>query len=195
MKNTAMQHAIAKAHTKAEEHKKGDTLSLPHNKRASDADAAQKPAAANMPEADKVLQQAAQALHDGVNNVTNIDADIPRIVVRQGLRGELYVFFVDSEDRAAGTIELFDVAAGKAEKEVVKVEFYKQATRPVDGPEKDKAIKAVTKTFNVSRVISRSRLVKEGSLGRDDEGKANTVDVDAFKQRLIEAVTKAILAA
>jgi hypothetical protein len=191
-----MQHAIATAHKNAEQ-KKGDTLSLPHNKRATDADATQKPANDAMPQAaEKALQQAAQALHDGVSNVSSIDADIPRIVVRQDVRGKQYVFFVDSEDRAAGTIEMFDVSTGKAEKETVKVEFYKQATKPVENvKEKDKAVEAVIKTFGVSRVIVRARLVKEGSLQQDEEGKANTVDVAAWKQRLIAAVTKAIMEA
>jgi hypothetical protein len=187
--NKPANYAVATAHKNAEQKK---PVSLDHNKRAED-----KAADKAMPEAaEKALQVAAQALHDGVSNVSSIDADIPRIVVRQDVRGKQYVFFVDSEDRAAGTIEMFDVSTGKAEKETVKVEFYKQATKPVENvKEKDKAVEAVIKTFGVQRVIVRARLVKEGSLQQDDEGKSNNVDVDAFKKRLIAAVTKAIMEA
>lgn len=193
MKNQAMQHAIAKAHTKAEENKKGDTLTLTHNKRASDADAAQKPAAANVPEADKVLTSAVQALHDSASNVSSIDADIPRIVIREGLRGEKLVFFVDTET-PQGTIEMFDAGSGKAEKEVVKVLFYKQATGPIkDAKERDKVVAAAVKAFNFPRVILRERLVKENSkIQQDDSGKAEKVDLDSYKEKLIQAIVKAI---
>lgn len=193
MKNQAMQHAIVSAHKKAAEHKKGDTLSLPHNKRSSDADA-QKSAEQAMPQvAEKALAEAAQALHDSASNVSSIDADIPRIVIREGLRGEKLVFFVDTET-PQGTIEMFDVASGKAEKEVVKVLFYKQATGPIkDAKERDKVVAAAVKAFNFPRVILRERLVKENSkIQQDDSGKAEKVDLDSYKEKLIQAIVKAI---
>lgn len=188
MKNQAMQHAIAKAHKTAEEK---NPVSLDHNKRESDRQPAEVKHVQEV--ADKALQVAAQALHDGVNNVSSISPETPRIVVRKGLRGELYAFFVDSEDRQAGKIELLDVSAKKTEKELVDVSFYKQATKPVEtDDEKDTVVKAVSKALNVPRVITRARLVKEGSLGRDDEGKTSTIDIEAFKDKLINALVKAI---
>lgn len=194
--NYAVADAVRKAHAKVEDKQKGDTLSLPHNKRASDADVAQKPANDAMPQvAEKALQVAVQALHDGANNVTHIDPETPRVVIRSDARSKLYAFFVDSENRTAGTLDMIDLSSGNAEKEVVNVSFYKQATMPVADDARDKAVAKLTKLLNVPRLIVRSRLVKEGSLNRDDEGKSNTVDIEAFKKRLIASITKAILEA
>lgn len=175
--------------------KKKDTLSLNYNKRSTDAP--KQDEEKKVPEAaDAVLTAAVQALHDGApapSNVEQMDADIPRIVVREGLRGEKLVFFVDSET-PDGTIEMYDTSSGKAEKEVVKVLFYKQATGPIkDIKEKDKVVSAVVKAFNFPRVILRERLVKETSrIQQDDSGKAATVDLNSYKEKLIAAITKAI---
>ena len=208
MKNAA--HPAANETKKVHTVAKG-TLSLAaqHNKRSTDKDALQKEAEQMPQAAEQALAAAAQALHDqetgkgevGVdlasktpaNNVEQMDADIPRIVVREGLRGEKLVFFVDSET-PQGTIEMYDTASPKAEKEVVKVLFYKQATGPIkDVKEKDKVVSAVVKAFNFPRIILRERLVKENSkIQQDDNGKANTVDLNDYKEKLIAAITKAI---
>lgn len=196
MKNQAMQHAIATAHKKAEE-KKTDTLSLPHNKRATDADA-QKPANDAMPQAaEKALQVAAQALHDGATStVTQIKpssagkpvelGDVPAIVPRIDLLQNRVLFLVKTENIETGEISYFNVKDGTIN--VAPVEYYR-STKPV---EEDDVISKMVNQFmsktGSKNVILRKRLIKNHMLERDSEGKVDAKGLDALQASLLKAV-------
>lgn len=125
------------------------------------------------------------------SNVTPIDKNqMVAIVPRVGILGEQLAFLPNTVNYDAGTIEYWNMKKGQ-KPQVAPLEFYK-VSKPVD----DKTVSAhisgaFAKEFGHQHILSRERLVKR-TVQRDNEGNANTVDVEAYKERLIASITKAI---
>lgn len=139
----------------------------------------------------------AQALHNA--NVAEIikasEAPVhsPMLVCRKTLLNERIVFIAESQDREANTIQFWAGKKGDKTLTTAPLEFYR-STKPVGSEEDVKAlVQAYSTTFKVSSVIVRQRLVKESSLKQDEAGNTNAVNVDEFKQKLIAALTKAVM--
>ena len=124
-------------------------------------------------------------------NVTPIDKNqMVAIVPRVGILGEQLAFLPNTVNYEAGTIEYWNMKKGQ-KPQVAPLEFYK-VSKPVD----DKTVSAhisgaFAKEFGHQHILSRERLVKR-TVQRDNEGNANTVDIENFKSRLKAAIIKAI---
>ena len=137
----------------------------------------------------------ANALHAA--NIQQIEKESkpdPMIVLRRDLLNNKYIFLVDSHNRSTNTISFLDGKKGSKPVEA-PIQFYHN-TLPIESEDERKAlVNFYTKETGAKTVHLRQRLVKSSVLERDEDGKGNTVDVDAYKQKLIAAITKAILEA
>lgn len=119
-------------------------------------------------------------------------ANAPAIVPRRDLLGNRILFLADTQNREAGTIQYWDGKKG-SKAGTAPLEFYK-STKPIESEEDvKKLVQDFSKEFGQKEVILRQRLIKESVLARDSEGKADKTDVDAYKIKLVAAITKAIM--
>lgn len=144
-----------------------------------------------------VNTQMAAALHnanvDSIIKTSEAPLHSPMLVCRKTLLNERIVFIAETQDREANTIQFWAGKKGDKTLTTAPLEFYK-STKPIDSEEDVKALVQVySTTFKVSSVIVRQRLVKESSIKRDEAGNTSTVNVDEYKQKLIVAITKAIM--
>lgn len=73
---------------------------------------------------------------------------------------------------------------------------YYHVSKPLTDPAVvTKITEQFAKHFKHAQLVVRQRLVKDNFLKRDEQGKVNQMDLDAFKLKLIEQVTLAIMAA
>jgi len=119
--------------------------------------------------------------------------DSPALVCRVDLLGAKIVFLANSQDRTAGTIKFWGGKKGDKTLVTAPIDFYK-STRVIENEESvKKLVQDFSTTFGHKTVILRQRLVKSSVLDRDEGGNTNSVNVDEYKQKLIAAITKAIL--
>jgi len=143
--------------------------------------------------------QMAAALHganiESIVKASEAPLHSPMLVCRRTLLNEKIVFIAESQDRLKNTIDFWSGKKGDKTLTTAPLEFYK-STKPLETDEDVKAlVQSYSTTFKVSSVILRQRLVKESSIKQDDAGNTNTVNVDDFKQKLIAALTKAVMEA
>lgn len=140
------------------------------------------------------MQAAIKAASDKqqASNVQNIkDSTLVSIVPRLSVLGEPLVFLPASVDYDANTIDFWDGKKG-SKLRTAPIEFYR-ISKPYENQEDSGKLSGMfAKEFGHSLVHARQRLVKNGKLQRDNEGKANAIDIEDYKKRLLAAITKAI---
>lgn len=133
----------------------------------------------------------AQANNTQANNANVMGAHVVSIIPRTDLLGHNVLFLADTHNREAGTIQYWDGKKGNKPQQA-PVEFYK-STKPIKGEEDAKKLmQDFSQEFGVKEFIPRQRLVKESALPRSAEGSISADDIEAYKTRLIAAITKAI---
>jgi hypothetical protein len=116
----------------------------------------------------------------------------PAIVPRKDLLGNHILFLADEQDTEAGTIKYWDGKKG-SKPSTAPIEFYR-STKPMDNEQDvQKLVQGYSKETNQKEFLLRKRLIKETVLNRDVQGKSEKTDIDAYKQKLIAALTKAIM--
>lgn len=116
-------------------------------------------------------------------------AKMRSIVVRKDRLGNFVVFDVDTHKKTEAG-EFISAWDGKHITEA-PIDYYKVATKPVTEEEGKKVSAEYAKAFKLTHINVRMRLEKN-RIERDAAGQANTVDVNAFLDQLLSAVTKAI---
>ena len=141
-------------------------------------------------EANKAMEQQAPAK----KVAQPIVGTAPAIVPRKDLLNNNILFLADTQNRDDNSIQYWDGKKG-SQPTSVSLAFYK-STKPIESEEEvKKLVQDFSKQFGKKEVILRQRLIKESVLNRDADGKAEKTDVDAYKQKLIAAITKAIMEA
>lgn len=126
------------------------------------------------------------------NNVqaNNVNA-LPAVIARTDLLGHNVLFLADTHNRENDTIQYWDGKKGSKPTQA-PIAFY-HSTKPVQKAEDaTKLVQDFSKETGAKEVIVRQRLVKESSLRRTPEGGVAPDDLNAYKERLIAAITKAI---
>jgi hypothetical protein len=119
---------------------------------------------------------------------TNV-TDLPLLIVREDLLGHYAVFLANTLDREKDQLSYWDLKKGS--KPIAVSTAYYRSTKPV----KDKAIVAkiveqYSKEFGAKSVVLRERLIKEGSMPRDEVGGVNSESIEDFKARFRAAIDK-----
>jgi len=111
------------------------------------------------------------------------------VVVRKDILGTVVVFDVDSHVKREDG-EFIDYWDGKSVK-TAPVAYYKVSTRPVPSEEAAKIVEGYAKANKLSQVHMRQRLEKN-RFESEAQGKAETVDINSFLDKLQEALIKTI---
>lgn len=123
-------------------------------------------------------------------NVSPINAGkLKAVVVRRDLLGATLVFDVDSHVKNE-TGEFIDYFDGKSVK-TAPIQYYHVA-KPVSSDEAAKFVENYAKHMKVSQVQLRQRLIKN-LVNRADDGSVQKEDLEQWKQKLIQALTKTIM--
>jgi hypothetical protein len=124
------------------------------------------------------------------SNVSPISAaKMKSIVVRKDILGSVVVFDVDSHVKREDG-EFIDYWDGKSTK-VAPVDYYRKSTRPVEMDEAKKVMEQYMKANKLQQAHLRSRLEKN-RFESESQGKAETVDINAFLDKLQDALIKTI---
>jgi hypothetical protein len=131
----------------------------------------------------------AAEMQNNASASTPTQGKMKSIVVRKDRLGNFVVFDIDTHAKNEQG-EFIDAWDGKSVKSA-PIDYYKIATKPVSTEESAKVSSDYAKAFKLTHVHVRQRLEKNKIHG-DNEGKANTVDIEDFKTRLKAAIIKAI---
>lgn len=119
--------------------------------------------------------------------------ELPMVITRTDILGKSYLFFPQSEDKAADTVVYWD--GNKDGALLTAPTAYYHNMKRADDAASRKMAQQFSNVFGYKEFVARTRLIKEGSMKRDEEGKVGAKEIEAWKQKLIEAVTKVILEA
>ena len=139
------------------------------------------------------LQSAIKASGDKVSSITKTPTtspdDLPLLIVREDLLGRHAVFLANTLDRENDTLSYWDLKKGNKPMPV-STAFYR-STKPVkDKTLVGKIVEQYSKEFGAKSVVLRERLIKEGSMPRDEGGGVNSESIEDFKTRFRAAIDK-----
>jgi hypothetical protein len=145
------------------------------------------------------IKSASDKAQEKADNVANIvkanqphSQELPMLIPRTDLLNQDVIFLAHTLDRTAETIQYYDMKKG-SKPSTAGLGYYK-STRPIkDASKVTKMVQDYSKEFGVKEVILRERLVKSNAPEKAEDGSVNKADLEAWKQKLIQALTKTIM--
>lgn len=119
----------------------------------------------------------------------------PAVIIRQDWTGRKMVFLADTQNKAEGTLKVWDVSNGpKGAILEVPMAYYKSTHKIENDEEVKGVIQKFSKEFKVNELIQRQRLFKEQILTAPEPTKEDAPKVSnkEVAEKLIAAMTKAI---
>lgn len=115
------------------------------------------------------------------------------ILIRHDVQNRPVVFLPETYSKEANKISYW--AGDKAGNVVETTADYYHTSKPAPADVVKEMTQKYSARFHAKEILVRQRLFKSGILDRDSEGKVETSEIESFKERLVKAVTKAIMEA